>query len=399
MDKVYTHATLATLSDTVTQDYGLISDAALGIDQGKISWIGQASEVASLGVSQDCIIDVAHKLITPGLIDCHTHLVFGGNRAKEFEMRLTGVSYEDIARQGGGINATVSATRAATEDHLFLTASRYLKTLIQEGVTSIEIKSGYGLDTETEKKMLRVATRLRNTFPINVKRTFLGAHAIPPEFKNNADGYITYVTEQTLPELVRHDLVDHVDIFCENIAFDLNHAEQLFEAATHYGLSVKMHAGQLSDMSGPSLVGKYRGLSADHLEYLSEACVATMAEKGVTAVLLPGAFYTLRETQKPPIELLRKYKVPIAIASDFNPGSSPLCSLRMMMNMACTLFQLTPQEALTGVTRHAACAFGRNDLGVLEVGKKADLVVWDATHPAELSYQFRTHQVLERHFA
>jgi len=396
IDKIYTNATIATMSNDSAEPYGLMENAAIAIKDGKIHWLGNTEEVSQFESKE--LVDVKGKLITPGLIDCHTHLVFGGNRAKEFEMRLTGVSYEEIARSGGGINSTVRATRAESEDELYQSAVKRLSNLMNEGVTSVEIKSGYGLDTENEIKMLKVATRLKNEFPVNIKRTFLGAHAIPPEFNNDADSYIEYVCTEMLPQAVELDLVDHVDIFCENIAFTIEHADKLFEVASNLNIPVKMHAGQLSDMKGPSLVSKYRGLSSDHIEYLSEDCIKTMAANNQTAVLLPGAFYTLRETKVPPIDLLRQYQVPMAVASDFNPGSSTLCSLRMMMHMACTLFRLTPEESLAGVTRNAAKAFGDESLGTLEIGKKADFVVWDLNLPSELSYQFATNQVLFKEF-
>ena len=404
IDKIYTNATIATMSDLKNTDglsvpYGLMENAAIAIKDGNIHWLGNSADASQFDIDADNIIDVNGKLITPGLIDCHTHLVFGGSRAKEFEMRLTGVSYEEIARSGGGINSTVRATRAETEEQLYQSAVKRLTNLMQEGVTSVEIKSGYGLDTENEIKMLKVATRLKNEFPVNIKRTFLGAHALPPEFNNDADAYINYVCDEMLPKAVELDLVDHVDIFCENIGFTIEHADKLFEVAQKHNIPVKMHAGQLSDMKGPTLVSKYQGLSSDHIEYLSEDCIKTMADNNQTAVLLPGAFYTLRETKLPPIDMLRQYQIPIAVASDFNPGSSPLCSLRLMMHMACTLFRLTPEESLAGVTRNAAKAFGDKNLGTLEQGKKADLVVWDLQHPSELSYQFAANQVLFREFS
>lgn len=374
-------------------DYGIIEDGAIGVKDQEIVWIGRRSELPSF----DPLTTPVHKgfgaWVTPGLIDCHTHLVFGGSRAQEFEQRLQGVSYQEIARHGGGILSTVRHTRAADEQSLFVGAKQRLNALFAEGVTTVEIKSGYGLDTETERKILHVARFLGEQHPVNVVTTFLGAHALPPEYQDDADAYIDLVCEQMLPQLATEGLVDAVDVFCEGIGFSLDQTERVFAKAASLGLPVKVHAEQLSNLGGSQLCGRYAGLSADHLEYLDEAGVKAMKEAGSVAVLLPGAFYFLRETQYPPIDLLKQYEVPIAIASDTNPGSSPLCSIRLMLNMACTLFRLTPAEALSGVTQQASLALGLTDRGVLAVGKRADMVLWGIDHPAELAYQFGVNPI------
>lgn len=361
--------------------------AAIGITGGKIDWIGPQSALAAAPEAlAKAVHNAAGRLVTPGLIDCHTHLVYGGNRAREFDMRLQGVSYEDIARAGGGILSTVRATRNVTEDELFAASYRRLQNLMAEGVTGIEIKSGYGLDTKTEMKMLVVATRLAHETGVRIQRTFLGAHALPPEYNGRADDYITHICEDMLPALHESGLVDAVDVFCERIGFTLAQTERVFEKAQKLGLPVKLHAEQLSNQKGSALAARYRALSADHLEYLDEDSVKAMAESGTVAVLLPGAYYFLRETQLPPVGMLRDYHVPIAIATDHNPGTSPVHSLLLVMNMACTIFRLTPEESLAGVTRHAAAALGWKDSGKLEAGARADLVFWDIGELAELSY-------------
>lgn len=366
---------------------GMENPGAIGIQAGKIAWTGpQNSLPAAPAALAAEIHDGGGRWITPGLIDCHTHLVYGGNRAREFEMRLQGASYEDIAKAGGGILSTVNATRAASEDELLIAARHRLHNLMTEGVTGIEIKSGYGLDTATEKKMLTVATRLGQETGIRVQRTFLGVHALPPEYKDRADDYITHICEDMLPTLHEAGLVDAVDAFCERIGFNLSQTERVFKKAQEMGLPVKLHAEQLSNQHGSALAARYHALSADHLEYLDEDGIKAMAESGTVAVLLPGAYYFLRETQLPPIDLLRKHNVPIAIATDHNPGTSPVHSLLLMMNMACTLFRLTPEEALAGVTKHAAMALGWHDAGKLEQGYRADFVLWDVGELAELSY-------------
>ena len=333
------------------------------------------------------VIDLKGKCLTPGLIDCHSHLVFGGNRAKEFNLRLQGQSYEQIAKQGGGIMSTVNHTRAATEQQLEHDARSRLALLVSDGVTSIEIKSGYGLTFKDEEKMLRVARRLGDTSPVTVTTTFLGAHALPPEYTNNRSGYLDLVCKEMLPKLHAQGLIDSVDAFCESIAFSVDEVEQVFQAATDLGLPVKLHAEQLSNSGGAELAAKYHALSADHLEYLDETGVQAMAASGSVAVLLPGAFYMLRETRKPPVQLLRDYQVPIALATDINPGSSPVLSARLMMVLGCQEFGLTPEEALRGMTINAAKALGKSDsVGSLQIGKAADLAIWDVQQPFELAY-------------
>ena len=333
------------------------------------------------------VIDLKGKCLTPGLIDCHSHLVFGGNRAEEFNLRLQGQSYEQIAKQGGGIMSTVNHTRAATEQQLEHDARSRLALLVSDGVTSIEIKSGYGLTFKDEEKMLRVARRLGDTSPVTVTTTFLGAHALPPEYTNNRSGYLDLVCKEMLPKLHAQGLIDSVDAFCESIAFSVDEVEQVFQAATDLGLPVKLHAEQLSNSGGAELAAKYHALSADHLEYLDETGVQAMAASGSVAVLLPGAFYMLRETRKPPVQLLRDYQVPIALATDINPGSSPVLSARLMMVLGCQEFGLTPEEALRGMTINAAKALGKSDsVGSLQIGKAADLAIWDVQQPFELAY-------------
>lgn len=333
------------------------------------------------------VIDLEGKCLTPGLIDCHSHLVFGGNRAEEFNLRLQGQSYEQIAKQGGGIMSTVNHTRAATEQQLEHDARSRLALLVSDGVTSIEIKSGYGLTFKDEEKMLRVARRLGDTSPVTVTTTFLGAHTLPPEYANNRSGYIDLVCKDMLPKFHAQGLIDAVDAFCEGIAFSIDEVEQVFQAATNLRLPVKLHAEQLSNTGGAELAAKYHALSADHLEYLDETGVQAMAASGSVAVLLPGAFYMLRETQKPPVQLLRDYQVPIALATDINPGSSPVLSARLMMVLGCQEFGLTPEEALRGMTINAAKALGKSDsVGSLQIGYVADFAIWDVQQPSELAY-------------
>lgn len=365
--------------------YGLIEDAAIVLSGDRIDWVGSWQD--PLAQKAGPVIDYRDRLITPGLIDPHTHVVFGGNRAAEFEMRLNGASYADIARSGGGILSTVAATRAASQQELLDTALPRVDALIAEGVTCIEIKSGYGLEPEAELRMLRVARQIPQLRPVRVMTSFLGAHAIPPEFTGRADSYIDTVCIPTLRAAHAEGLVDAVDGFCEGIAFDTAQIARVFDTARELGLPVKLHAEQLSNLGGARLAASYGALSADHVEYVDAAGVAAMAEAGTTAVLLPGAFYTLRETQAPPIDLFRKARVPMALATDCNPGSSPLTSLLLTMNMGCTLFGMTPAEALAGVTRNAARALGLTDAGTIAPGQRADMAVWDVSHPAELAYR------------
>lgn len=368
---------------TMRSGYGLIPDAALLVDGDRIAWAGPRSD-APKGHEA---LDFQGRLVTPGLIDCHTHIVFGGNRAAEFELRLQGASYEDIARAGGGILSTVTATRAATEDALIAQALPRLDAIMAQGATTVEIKSGYGLTVQDELKMLRVARRLGTLRPVTITATHLAAHAIPPEYKGNPDAYIEDVAIPSLRAAHAEGLVDAVDAFCETIAFTPAQVDRLFTAARALGLRVKLHAEQLSDQGGAELAARHAALSADHLEHLSTAGIAAMARAGTVATILPGAFYTLRDTHLPPVAALRAAGVPMAVATDCNPGSSPMTSLPLAMNMACTLFRMTPEEALLGTTAHAARALGLPDRGTLAAGQRADLAIWDVTHPAELSYR------------
>jgi len=394
IDLLITDANIATMDTAIDAPYGAIENAALAIKNGKIAWLGKQSDLPSFDVFATPTLSIKGQWLTPGLIDCHTHLVFAGSRSQEFEQRLQGVSYEQIAAQGGGIASTVAATRLADREHLFVDGKDRLNTLLAEGVTTVEIKSGYGLDVKNELKILEVARLLGEHHPIDIITTFLGAHALPPEYRGRTDEFINLVCTDMLEQVVANNLADAVDVFCENVGFSYEQTEQVFEAAKKHNLPIKCHAEQLSNQRGAQLVAKFKGLSADHIEYLDEDGVKAMAQAGTIAVLLPGAFYFLRETQLPPIELLQKYKVPIAIASDFNPGTSPLCSLQLMMNMACTLFRLTPEQSLAGVTRNAALALGLNDRGVLKVGARADIAHWQIGHPSQLSYQFGVNKLL-----
>ena len=365
--------------------YSAIEDAAIVTSAGLIEWIGPRAELAP--VEADRTVDLGGAWVTPGLIDCHTHAVFGGNRSGEFEQRLQGVSYAEIAAQGGGIASTVRATRAASEDELFASARQRVQALMRDGVTTIEIKSGYGLDLANERKMLRVARRLADELPLAVRATCLAAHALPPEYAGRADDYIAHICDEMLPALAAEGLVDAVDAFCEHLAFSPAQVERLFIKARALGLPVKLHAEQLSSLHGSSLAARYQALSADHLEFMTEEDAIAMAKAGTVAVLLPGAFYFLRETQLPPMDALRRHGVKIALASDLNPGTSPGLSLRLMLNMGCTCFRMTPEEALAGVTVHAATALGLGDShGSLEVGKVADFVAWQIERPADLAY-------------
>jgi imidazolonepropionase len=359
------------------------------VREGRIAWIGPSDALPETYADTLPRHDAAGRWITPGLVDCHTHLVFAGQRADEFALRLQGASYEDIARRGGGILSTVRATRAASEEHLYEVSAARLEALLAEGVTAVELKSGYGLDLENERKQLRVARRLGQEHPVSVYTTFLGAHALPPEYAGRADEYVDHLVTTVLPALASEGLVDAVDVFCERIGFTVAQAERVFEAAAKLDLPVKMHADQLSNCGGARLAARYGALSADHLEHLDEAGVAALREAGTVAVLLPGAFYFLRETRLPPLDLLRRYEVPIALATDANPGSSPTTSLLLMVNLACTMFRMSVAEALAGVTRHAARALGQaHRHGTLEAGRAADFVLWDIESPAELAYWF-----------
>jgi imidazolonepropionase len=379
------------------EPYGLIEDALIAVADGRIAWIGPRED-APRNVRALPVHRQDGRLATPGLIDCHTHIVHAGDRAREFEMRLEGATYEEIARAGGGILSTVKATRASDEDALVESALPRLDTLIAEGVTTIEVKSGYGLDIATELAMLRAARRLAAKRDIEVVTTFLGAHAVPPDYRADPDGYIDEVCIPALEAAAEEELADAVDGFCEGIAFTPEQIARVFDRATALGLPLKLHAEQLSNLGGARLAASYGALSADHLEYLDEAGVRAMASAGTVAVLLPGAFYTLRETQAPPVGAFREHGVPMAVATDCNPGSSPLTSLLLAMNMACTLFRLTPEEALAGTTRVAARALGRDDRGVLAEGMRADIALWDAAHPAELAYRIGFNPLHHRIF-
>ncbi len=393
LDTLIINANIATFSEDFGycphtdshNEYGTLKNSAIGISNGRIVWIGDSQVAEKYNNDNTQTTDIQGKWITAGLIDCHTHLVYAGNRSNEFEARLNGASYTDIAQSGGGILSTVKATREADDEELYRQSEKRLKALISEGVTSIEIKSGYGLDFASEEKMLRVAKKLGEDYGITVKKTYLAAHALPPEYKGNADAYIDKVCEW-LPILHQQGLVDAVDGFIEAIAFDLAQITKVFDTAQSLGIPVKLHSEQLTDMGGSELVAKYKGLSSDHLEQLSETSIKKMAESDTVAVLLPGAFYTLRDETVPPIELLRKHQVSMAVSTDCNPGTSPVTSLLLMMNMACTLFYLTPEEALAGVTRNSAKALGLTDKGQITIDKDADLLVWDIERPADLSY-------------
>jgi imidazolonepropionase len=385
VDRLWHSCRLATLSPG-RPGLGPIENGLIASRDGRIHYAGAASEAPALEAKER--IDCGGRWVTPGLIDCHTHLVYGGDRAHEFEQRLAGASYEEIARAGGGIVSTVNATRRASEDDLIASAVPRLDALISEGVTTIEIKSGYGLELETERRQLRAARRLGETRPIAVRTTFLGAHAIPPEMKGDSSGYIDKVCNAMLPAIAAEGLADAVDAFCENIAFSLEETARVFSAARGLGLPVKLHADQLSNLQGAALAARFGALSADHLEYADEASVAPMATAGTVAVLLPGAFYFIREKQTPPVALMRRHHVPIALATDSNPGSSPLTSLLLTMNMGATLFRLTVEECIAAVTREAARALGMfADTGSLEAGKWCDLAIWNIERPAELVYR------------
>ena len=383
-DVLVTGAHLATMAGGTP--YGAIRDGAIGIAGDKIAWVGVERELPS-GTSARRSLDARGSWVTPGLIDCHTHLVYAGSRVDEFEARLNGATYTEIAQAGGGIKATVRATRAATDEELVKASLPRLRTLADEGATTVEIKSGYGLDTKTELRQLSVARRIGTDLGVDVRTTLLAAHALPPEYSGRADDYIDLVCDEIIPAAVASGLADAVDAFCDTIGFTAAQTRRVFAAARAHGLPVKLHADQLSDTGGAALAAEFDGLSADHVEYTSGAGVEAMAYAGTVAVLLPGAFYALRETRLPPIAALRERGVPMAIASDCNPGTSPATSLPLMLNMACTLFRLTPEEALAGVTKHAARALRLADRGTLAPGQRADLALWEIVSPAELGYR------------
>jgi len=389
------NATLATMDGAPA--YGLVEQGAVAIRDGCIAWAGPVSELPG-EFKLDESLDLEGRLVTPALIDCHTHVVHGGNRAREFEMRLEGASYEEIARAGGGIVSTVAATRTATLDELLAGALTRVDAMIAEGVSTVEIKSGYGLDIENELKMLRAAKAVAERRPVRIRTSYLGAHAVPPEYKDRADAYIDEVCIPGLEAAHTEGLVDAVDGFCEGIAFSPEQIARVFDKAKSLGIPVKLHAEQLSNLGGAQLAASYGALSADHLEYANEADAAAMAKAGTVAVILPGAFYTLRETAAPPIDAFRENGVAMAVATDCNPGSSPMSSLLLSMNMACTLFRMTPEEALAGVTRNAASALGLDDAGQIKPGLRADLAIWDIQHPAELAYRIGFNPLWKRIF-
>ena len=388
MDLLLTNARIATMNG---DNYGIVEDGAVAVMDGQIAWIGPQDEAPAAAL----VRSVEGRWVTPALIDCHTHLVFAGDRSAEFEQRLRGASYEDIARAGGGIMSTVAATREASASELYAATLPRLQALAAEGVATIEIKSGYGLNIESELKMLSVARQLGEAVPQTVRTTLLAAHTIPPEYRDNPDAYVALICDELLPEVAAAGLADAVDAYCETIAFNADQVARVFARASELGLPVKLHADQLSDTGGAALAARFGALSADHLEFTTATGVRAMGDAGTAAVLLPGAFLTLGETQLPPIDALRERGVPIAIASDCNPGTSPICSLRVAMMLAARQFRLTPEECLAGATRAAATALGLDDRGTLEVGKRADLAIWDVNHPRELAYWFGTPQLAE----
>ena len=383
VDVLWTNARIATMREGAAP-WGAIADGAIAVEGDRIAWVGPRSEWTGKAAEER---DARGAWITPGFVDCHTHIVYAGNRANEFEMRLNGATYEDIARAGGGIASTVRATRAASEDELLASARRRLADLVDEGVTTLEVKSGYGLDVDTEARMLRVGRRLASDAPVTIRTTFLGAHALAPEYPGRKDDYIDFVCRTALPAIAKEGLADAVDAFCEDIGFTQEQTSRVFDAARALGLPVKLHADQRCEYGGAALAARHGALSADHVEFASEEGARQMGLAGTVAVLLPGAFYFLRETKLPPIEAFRKHGTAMALATDCNPGSSPVTSMLLMLNMACTLFRLTPEEALAGITRNGARALGMHAThGTLEAGKQADFVLWDVASPAELSY-------------
>jgi imidazolonepropionase len=398
MFELWTGCHLATIQPSLAQPYGLLEDGAMVVESDMLYWVGKRNDLPT-ALFEQCTVhhDAQGALITPGLIDCHTHLVYGGDRAQEFEQRLNGASYEDIAKAGGGIASTVKATRLASSDELQKSSERRLRDFLAEGVTTIEVKSGYGLALEHERKTLQVARSFAQNYLIDIQTTFLGAHALPQEFAGRSDDYIDEVVRM-LPILASEGLVDAVDAFCEKIGFSTLQTSRFFEAAKQLNIPVKLHAEQLSDSGGTQLAASFGALSCDHLEWLSDEGATAMAAAGTVAVLLPGAFYFLRETKLPPVALLRQHGVPMAVSTDCNPGTSPCTSLLLMLNMACTLFRLTPEEALAGVTRHAAKALGLFDRGVLAAGMRADFVLWDVAHPAQLCYNVGASPIIKTIF-
>ena len=375
--------------------YGQFKNSAIAINDGVIVALASAANtevLAEFKALSDNVIDGKQQWLLPGFVDCHTHLVYGGNRATEFELRLKGASYLEIAQRGGGIKGTVSHTRAADKDTLLSSAIKRASRLCEEGVTTLEIKSGYGLDLDTEVRILQVAKELETKLPLSVRTTYLGAHAVPSDFNDNADAYIDFVCQDVLPHIAKQKLADAVDVFCESIGFNLSQTERVFNTARNVGLPVKAHVEQLSDSKGALLAAKFNAQSVDHIEYLAECDVPALANNGTVAVLLPGAFYYLNEIQRPPIDALRRHNVPMAIATDFNPGSSPLASILTAMNMACVLFRLSPEEALRGITVYGAQALGLNDRGIIDVGYMADFTLWDIDTPAELAYCINGHR-------
>ncbi len=392
-DRVWINATVATANG----GYGIIESGAVAAKDGRIAWVGPLTEIPmSPAAGALDVIDCRGGCITPGLIDCHTHVVYAGDRVREFEQRLKGATYEEIAQAGGGIRSTVQATRAASEADLFAASRVRVEAMMACGTTTIEIKSGYGLDIEAELKMLRVAKRLESELGVTVKSTYLGAHTVPVEFKERPDDYVELICRDMIPKVAQLGLADAVDVYCENIAFSLAQTERIFNAALACGLSLKCHAEQLSDLGASSLAARFDALSVDHLEYLPARVVAQLATGRTVPVLLPGSFYYLRETKVPPVASMRALKLPVAIATDCNPGTSPLLSLPLAMNMACTLFRMTPEEAFLGVTKHAAQALGiEKERGTIEIGKKADLAVWRLNHPAALAYMIGSAPLLQ----
>lgn len=395
-DRVWRGARLATMDGSGDEGLGVIEDGALAVKDGRIAWVGRNSELDELAWSASDVSRGDGLWITPGLIECHTHLIYGGDRSHEFAMRLHGASYEDIARAGGGIVSTMRATRDATPEQLLEQATARAQAFVTEGVTTLEVKSGYGLNLDAELKMLRVGRELGRKLGITVVNTFLGAHALPPEYQGRQDEYVRFVAGELLPAVAAEQLADAVDAYQERIAFSRDQTALVFERARQLGLPVRLHADQLSDCGGGGLAAEYAALSADHLEYTSEASLERMAEAGVVAGILPGAFYYLRERQAPPIERMRALRIDMAVSSDCNPGTSPLASLRLAMNMACVLFRLTPAEVLLGVTRNAARAVGlAHDRGILRAGMRADLAVWRVRHPEQLCAELGVHQPVE----